>query len=79
VTNRYFLEPDQLLRDAGRLVNIPAVIINGRYDMACPPVSAFRLHERMPLSELKIVEMAGHSETEDGITAELVRAAAFFE
>jgi proline iminopeptidase len=79
VTNRYFLAPGQLLRDAGKIADIPAVIINGRYDMACPPLSAYRLHRALPQSQLIIVEEAGHSETEEGITRELVKAAAGFE
>ena len=79
VVNRYFLEPGQLLRDVERIAHIPTVIINGRYDMACPPVFAYRLHEALPKSELIIVERAGHSETEEGTTRELVKAAAGFE
>jgi proline iminopeptidase len=78
VTNHYYLEPGQLLRDAGRIAHIPTTIINGRYDMACPPLFAYRLHQALPQSELIIVEEAGHSETEAGITAELVKAAARF-
>jgi proline iminopeptidase len=79
VSNRYFLEPGQLLRDAEILADIPAIIISGRYDMACPPLFAYRLHEVLPKSQLVIVERAGHSETEVGITVELVKAAAEFE
>jgi proline iminopeptidase len=79
VTNRYFLEPSQLLRDADRIADISAIIINGRYDMACPPQFAYRLHRALPNSQLIIVEEAGHSETEAGITRELIKAAAAFE
>jgi proline iminopeptidase len=77
--NRYFLEDGQLLRDAGKLADIPAVIINGRYDVICPPVSAWRLHQRMPKSKLVIVEEAGHSETDGGIARAIIEAAAEFE
>ena len=77
--NGFFLGDDQLLRDAGRLASIPCTIINGRYDIVCPPVTAWRLHERLPDSKLIIVEEAGHSETEPGITRALLRAVEEFE
>lgn len=77
--NGYFLDEGQLLRDAGKLSHIPAVIINGRYDMICPPVTAYRLHKKLPKSKLIIVEEAGHSEGEEGITRALVTAVAEFE
>lgn len=79
VSNQYFLEEGQLLRNAGKLAEIPVFLINGRYDVICPPLAAFRLHELLPKSKLVIVEEAGHSESEEGITAALVRAAAAFE
>lgn len=68
----YFLEEGQLLRDAGRIARIPTTIVNGRYDVICPPEAAWRLHRALPRSELIIVERAGHSEGEPGITAALV-------
>lgn len=77
--NRYFLEEGQLLRDAHKLKNIPITIINGRYDMVCPPITAWRLHQRLPKSKLIIVEEAGHSEGEEGTTRALVQAVAEFE
>jgi proline iminopeptidase len=79
VTNRYFLEEGQILRDIGKLRDIPVTLINGRYDMAAPPRSAYQVHKALPGSKLIIVEEAGHSESEEGITAALVKAAAEFE
>lgn len=78
-SNRFFLEEGQLLRDAHKLKDIPLTIINGRYDMVCPPVTAWRLHQRLPKSKLIIVEQAGHSEAEEGTTRALVKAVAEFE
>ena len=73
--NRGFLEDDgQILRDMDRIRDIPAVIVQGRYDMVCPPVSAFQLHAAWPGSDLRIVGDAGHALSEPGITAELVAA-----
>lgn len=79
MANLCFLEKDQLINDAHKIKNIPATIINGRYDMVCPPLSAFRLHERLAGSKLIVVEEAGHSEGEEGTTAALLKAVAEFE
>ncbi len=78
-TNGSFLMEGQLLRNADKLVDIPVTIINGRYDMICPPITAWRLHQRLPRSKLVIVEEAGHSETEPGTTRALLEAVAEFE
>jgi pimeloyl-ACP methyl ester carboxylesterase len=77
--NGYFLDEGQLLRDAGRIAHIPAILINGRYDMVCPPLAAWEVHTRLDRSELVIVEQAGHVEGEEGITAALIEAAAKLE
>lgn len=69
-----FLEPDQLLRDAGRLGGIPGVIIHGRYDMICPAENAYALHQAWPDAELQIIRDCGHSATEPGLVDALVRA-----
>ncbi|MCR9124964.1 MAG: prolyl aminopeptidase [Rhodobacteraceae bacterium] len=72
--NRGFLEFDgQILAHMGRIAHIPGVIVQGRYDMICPPVSAWRLAENWPASELKMIRNAGHALSEPGISAELVR------
>jgi proline iminopeptidase len=71
--NDGFLErDDQLLRDVKRIRHIPAVIVQGRYDVVCPIRSAWDLHRAWPEAELVIVPDAGHSMTEPGIRAELI-------
>jgi proline iminopeptidase len=72
--NDSFLEPDQLIRDAGRLKDIPGVIVHGRYDVVCPVENAWRLHQAWPQAELKLIADAGHSATEKGIVDALVSA-----
>ena len=73
--NGGFLESEtQLIDRIGALRHIPAVIVQGRYDMVCPTESAWELHERWPGSELRIVPDAGHSAYEPGIVNELVGA-----
>jgi proline iminopeptidase len=69
-----FFEPNQLLRDAGRLADIPGVIVQGRYDLVCPMKSAWELAQAWPTAELHIIPDAGHSVLETGITDALVRA-----
>ena len=66
--------PNHILENAARLVGIRCRIVQGRYDMACPPESAWDLHRALPGSEIRIVPDAGHSATEPGLVRELVRA-----
>jgi len=77
--NGCFLEEGQLLRDTYKIQNIPSIIINGRYDMICPPVTAYKLHKNLPLSRLIIAEEAGHLMSEKPIEKELLKAMREFE
>ncbi|PYG03629.1 MULTISPECIES: prolyl aminopeptidase [unclassified Thioalkalivibrio] len=69
-----FLEPDQLLRDAGCLRDIPGFIVHGRYDVVCPVEQAVALAEAWPEADLQIIPDAGHSAAEPGIARALVAA-----
>jgi proline iminopeptidase len=69
-----FLDDDQLLRGARRLAGIPATIVQGRYDMVCPIVSADDLVRAWPEATYLVVPDAGHSAMEPGIRAALVAA-----
>jgi proline iminopeptidase len=72
--NGGFLETeDQLLRDVPKIRDIPAVIVQGRYDVVCPMRSAWHLHRAWPEAELVIVPDAGHSAFEPGIAKALRR------
>lgn len=64
----------ELLANVHRLKGIPAVIVQGRYDVVCPAKSAWDLHRAWPEAELKIVPDAGHAASEPGIVHELVSA-----
>ncbi len=64
----------QILARTDRLANIPGVIVQGRYDMICPPLSAYTLAQQWPLAKLTFVGRAGHALSEPRISAELVRA-----
>jgi len=72
--NGAFLEKDgQILDQIDKIAHIPGHIVQGRYDMICPPQAAWNLAERWPNAELKMVRNAGHALSEPGISAELVR------
>ena len=74
-TNAGFFEvDDQLLRDAYRMVDIPGVIVHGRYDVVCPVQSAFDLHQVWPKAELVVTPASGHSAFEAENVDALVRA-----
>ena len=79
VNSAFFSPEDQLLRDVGRIRHLPGVIVQGRYDMVCPAVSAWDLHETWPSSRLVIVPAAGHSADEPGIVSALVDATEEFK
>ncbi|AEE88152.1 Proline iminopeptidase [Francisella cf. novicida Fx1] len=72
--NKLFIEEAQLLKEADKIKDIPGVIVQGRYDMVCPAVSAWDLHKVWPKAELDIIADAGHSISEPGILEALVRA-----
>ena len=73
--NGGFLDRDtQLLDDTTKIAHLPCTIVHGRYDVICPALNAWRLHERMPNSELVYVPAAGHSAFEPGIVRALVAA-----
>jgi proline iminopeptidase len=74
VNDGFFETDGQLLRDVDRIRHIPTVIVQGRYDVVCPLRSAWDLHRAFPEAELRIVQDAGHSAFEPGITSELVEA-----
>jgi len=72
--NDGFLEFDgQILANMGRISHIPGHIVQGRYDMICPPNSAWKLSELWPNADLRMIRNAGHALSEPGISAELVR------
>ena len=69
-----FLTEGQLLRNAARLTGIPTVIVQGRYDVLCPPIIAWKLHQALPKSRLVLVEQAGNVGGAPRMRAALVAA-----
>ena len=78
MANGGFFEDNQLLRDLDRIAHLPALIVQGRYDVICPPLSAYRLHQAWPQSVLKMIPNAGHGALETGISTALVAATESF-
>lgn len=75
IANGFFLEPDELLDGASLLGSIPGVIVQGRYDLLCPPRAAFEIAQRWPGAHLEIISGAGHAMTDPGIFEAMKRAA----
>lgn len=72
--NRLFLEEGELLARVARIRHLPGMIIQGRYDVVCPPVSAYELQAAWPEAKLLVVPDAGHAAWEPGTTRALVQA-----
>lgn len=73
-TNAGFLgEGQDILSNMDKLTNVTGTIVQGRYDLICPPRSAYELSKIWKKSELCMVSKAGHAMSDPGITAELVR------
>jgi len=69
-----FLPPEGLLGGMARIAHLPAEIVQGRYDMVCPPETAVALAAAWPGARLGMVPDAGHSALEPGIRAQLIQA-----
>ena len=78
ILNECFVGSRDLLAEAKALSSIPTTIIQGRYDMVCPPISAWELKNVMPHAKFLMIADAGHSAMETGITSALVEATEAF-
>ncbi len=74
IRNNFFLLPGELLANAHRLKGIPGRIVQGRYDLLCPPVNAYALAAAWPDAQLEIIDHAGHAMTEPGVMEAMRRA-----
>ncbi len=74
-TNKgFFKSENQLLEGVEKIRHIPTIIVQGRYDVVCPVESAWDLHKEWPEAKFMLIEDAGHSLSEEGITKALVQA-----
>jgi proline iminopeptidase len=74
--NDCFMRPDQLLAEAGKLLGIPGIIVQGRYDLLCPPTTSHALATRWREAEIRFVEGAGHSLYDPGVRDAVMKAIA---
>ena len=73
-THRGFLDhPDYIVANIDKIDHIPGHIVQGRYDMICPPISAWRLSQAWTRSRIDMIGRAGHALSEPGISARLVQ------
>jgi proline iminopeptidase len=70
------MKENRLLAEAGKLEQIPGIMVQGRYDLLCPPATSRALAEVWPESEVRCVEGAGHSLYDPGIRNAVMRAIA---
>ncbi|MBD0372315.1 MAG: prolyl aminopeptidase [Pyrinomonadaceae bacterium] len=78
MNNAFFETDNYLIENVGKMRHIPAVIVQGRYDVVCPMMSAWELHRAWPEAELRVIPDAGHSAGEPGIISALVDATDHF-
>ena len=78
VNKGWLKRDDQLLRDVKKIRHIPCVIVQGRYDVVCPMISAWDLHRAWPKAEFHVTPDAGHSMSEPGTRSSLIEAAEKF-
>jgi proline iminopeptidase len=74
-----FINGEDILKAAENLNNIPTVIVQGRYDMVCPPQTAWLLSKAMPHAEFHVIQDAGHSAMEPGVISALISATEKFK
>lgn len=74
MNNAFFSTDNYLIENVDKIRHIPAVMVQGRYDVVCPAMSAWELHRAWPEAELRIIPDAGHSATEPGTVSALVEA-----
>ena len=76
---KYFNDHDRIVRNIGKIQNIPGVIVHGQYDMVCTARNAFELKTLWPKADLKIVPDAGHSGSDPGNVHQLIAATNHFK
>ena len=73
INNGFLENKNAILDNMEKIEHIPGNIVQGRFDMICPPTSAFNLVEKWPNAKIKIIPQAGHAMSEPGISSELVK------
>jgi proline iminopeptidase len=74
--NDCFMKPNQLVTDAGKLAGIPGIIVQGRYDLLCPPATSHALAAAWRDAEIRFVEGAGHTLYDPGVRDAVMKSTA---
>ena len=74
--NDSFMRANQLLDDASNLAGIPGIVVQGRYDLLCPPATSHALSSRWPDAEIRMIEGAGHTLYDPGVRDAVMRSIA---
>jgi proline iminopeptidase len=74
--NDCFMKPNQLVEEAGQLAGIPGIIVQGRYDLLCPPATSHALAAVWQEAEIRLVEGAGHTLYDPGVRDAVMKAIA---
>ena len=74
IKNNFFLEQDELIKNAYKLNGIPGSIVQGRYDLLCPVINAYEIAANWKNSNLIIVDEGAHSANSDPMRSELIKA-----
>ncbi len=72
INKGFFATDGWLLTQIHKVQNIPAAIVQGRYDVVCPMTTAWDLHRKWPGAEFHVIQDAGHSMLEPGIRSKLI-------
>jgi proline iminopeptidase len=70
------MRPNQIMQEAGKLSGIPGIIVQGRYDLLCPPATSHALAAVWRDAEVRIVEGAGHTLYDRGVRDAVMKATA---
>lgn len=79
ILHHCFIDGELMLQQTAALKHIPTAIVQGRYDMVCPPQTAWALHQVMPHASFEMIADAGHSAMEIGVTSALIAATERFK
>ncbi len=74
VNQGFFEQENQLLENIDRIRHLPGIIVQGRYDVVCPMITAWELHQAWQEAEFIVINDAGHSVSEPGIKDALIKA-----
>jgi len=72
IKNNFFMEDNEILNKISEISTLPAFIVQGRYDLICPPINAYNLSRNWESSEINFVNTAGHSSSDEGIIDNLI-------